>query len=124
METVFTPTGPQFGPWHILLTAAITAALVTVSTLAVRGGSTRADDLGLAVTAGAAVWLWRSAANIGALNLDGLPSVSANDCAAPMTVFVALSLYAAIRPPTDLTRWHRARAAATVIAVAVNIIAI
>ena len=76
------------------------------------------------VVAGVAVYLWRASANMPQLNNDGLPGYSANDWLAPAIVFVALSVYADLFPPPDPRRFGQVRAAATIVAFAVNVITI
>jgi hypothetical protein len=78
----------------------------------------------VAVISGLAVYLWRVSANMPQLNNDGLPGYSANDWLAPVVVFVALTVYADLRPPADLGRYRKIRALSTVVALAVNVITI
>ena len=58
------------------------------------------------------------------LNNDGLSGFSANDWLAPTVSRVVLGIYGAARPRTDSQRYQRARAAATVIAFAVDVLTI
>jgi len=74
--------------------------------------------------AGVIVFLWRASANVAALNRDGIPGFSANDWLAPVLVFVALSLFGALVPPSDQGRFRQVLAAATLTAFAVNVITI
>ena len=82
------------------------------------------DTLALGLLTAGAVFLLRKSANMTALNDDGLQGFSANDWLAPTVTFVVLGLYAAIRPPKDSRRFEQSRAAATLIAFAVNVITI
>lgn len=113
-----------FSAGHILLTAAITAVLALAAGLWRLPRSAWLDALAVGVLAGAAVAVWRLAANMGTLNDDGLPGFSANDLAAPVAVFVAISVYADLRAPEDPRRFAQVRALATLIALAVNVITI
>jgi hypothetical protein len=70
------------------------------------------------------VLLWRWSANMPHLNDDGLPGFSANDWAAPILVYIFLSLYADLRPPADPRRYNQTRALAFVASLAVNVITI
>jgi hypothetical protein len=76
------------------------------------------------VLSGLAVYLWRVSANMPQLNADGLPGFSANDWLAPVIVYAILGTWAQLRPPADPPRYRQARAAATLIALAVNVITI
>jgi hypothetical protein len=67
---------------------------------------------------------WRLSASMPQLNDDGLPGFSANDWAAPALTFVALSLYADLRVPTDARRYSQTRALATLGALVINIFTI
>jgi hypothetical protein len=75
-------------------------------------------------SAGLAVYMWRASANMPQLNNDGIPGYSANDWLAPAIVFVVLSVYADLLPPADPRRFGQVRAAATIVALAVNVITI
>jgi hypothetical protein len=70
------------------------------------------------------VFLWRVSANHPQLNRDGLQGFSANDWLAPVIVYVALSLYANLVPPTDTRRFAQVKAGATIAAFAINVITI
>ncbi|MGV9668861.1 hypothetical protein ACWDUL_40745 [Nocardia niigatensis] len=116
--------GPVFGHAHILLTAAITA-VITAGFAAWRlGRDGWIDVAGTGLVAGAAVWLWRVSANMPQLNDDGLPGFSANDWLAPVLTYMFVSLYAALRPPTDRHRFEQTRALAFLTSLAVNVITI
>jgi hypothetical protein len=113
-----------FSAAHILLTAAITGVLVAgVGVWRLPRGAWL-DAVAAGMVAGVAVAGWRLCANMGPLNNDGLPGFSANDLAAPIAVFVVLSVYADLRVPADPRRFGQVRALAVVVAVAVNVITI
>ena len=84
-------------------------------------GSTR---LIVGVLVAGAVYLWRASANMPQLNNDGIEGFSANDWLAPIITYVTLSLYADLFPPDDQRRFAQVRAAATIAALAVNVITI
>jgi hypothetical protein len=58
------------------------------------------------------------------LNNDGLSGFSANDWLAPAVTYVFLGVYGALRPPGEPARYRRSAAAATAIALVVNVLAI
>ena len=90
-----------------------------------RGGTTwKVDAVAIGALTAGAVFMLRKSANLPALNDDGLQGFSANDWLAPTLTFVVLGLYAAFRPPDQPRRFEQARAAATVIAFAINVITI
>lgn len=111
-----------FSARHILLTAGLTAVLTLAvgALLKVR----RLDLVAVTVLTFAATWLLRRSANMPALNDDGLPGFSANDCLAPAVTWVAVALYSDLRgqPPGAVLR--RTRAAAALLALAVNVLTI
>jgi hypothetical protein len=111
---------------HIAVTAAITGALAASVAVWRLPGLRRGvvDGLAVGVLAGLAVYLWRASANMPQLNSDGIAGYSANDWLAPVVTFVALSTYTDLRPPADPRRYAQIRAAATIIAFAVNVITI
>lgn len=113
-----------FSAGHILLTAAITAVVALVAGFWRLPRTAWPDIFAVAVLSGAAVLLWRLSANLPQLNEDGLPGFSANDWAAPVLVFVFLSVYADLRTPSDPRRYRQACALATLGALVVNVIAI
>jgi len=91
-----------FTYWHILGTAAVTAALAAAAAFWRLGRNAWIDILGVTIAAGASVFLWRTSANMPQLNADGLSPFSANDWLAPVLTYVFLSVYAAARPrPTS-----------------------
>ncbi len=111
-----------FSARHILLTAALTAVLTlaVAAVLRVRG----VDLAAVTVLAFAATWLLRRAANMAQLNDDGLPGFSANDCLSPVVTWVALALFSDIQGHSPGTPIRRARAAAALLAFAVNVLTI
>src|SRR5947207_3426428 len=113
-----------FTTLHITLTAATVAVLTFAAGLWRLPRPAWQQAMTVALVAGAAVFLWRLSANKPDLNDDGLPGFSANDWAAPILTYLALSAYADLRPPTDPGRHRQVRALAFVIAVAVNVITI
>jgi hypothetical protein len=104
-----------FSALHILFTAAVTAVLVLAVGLWRLPRAGWLDAVAAGVLSGAAVALWRLSANMGPLT---------NDWAAPILVFVFLSVYADLRVPADAGRYRQVRALATLCALAVNVITI
>ena len=78
----------------------------------------------LALVTGVSLFAWRFAGNVPALNNDPVPPFSPNDLLCPVVTFVALELYTAFRPPTDLPRWSRVRAALVLVSLVVNVLTI
>jgi hypothetical protein len=115
---------PVFSNTHILLTAGITAAFTLAAAAWRLGRKDWLDAVGVAIAAGASVFLFRASANMPQLNADGISGFSANDWLAPAMTFVFVSLFAAIRPPADPRRFNEFRALATVASLAVNVITI
>ena len=115
------PAG-TFSPRHILLTATVTAVLTLAAgtLLKARG----LDLVAVTILAFTAVWLLRRSANMPALNDDGLPGFSANDCLAPAVTWVAVALYSDLRGQPPGAALRRTRAAAALLAFAVNVITI
>ena len=70
------------------------------------------------------MFLLRKSANMPQLNNDGLSGFSANDWLAPTVTYVVLGIYGAVRRPTEPRRYQQARAAATAIALAINVLTI
>jgi len=114
-----------FSHAHIAATAATTGVL-SAGIGMWRLSASRRVVAGLLVGAlsGLAVYLWRTSANMAQLNNDGLPGYSANDWLAPAVVFIVLGVYADLFPPGDPRRFGHVRAAATIVALAVNVITI
>jgi hypothetical protein len=77
--------------------------------------------MALAVLSFTAAWLLRRSANMPALNDDGLPGFSANDCLAPVVTWVTVTLYIDLRGQSPGAALRRARAAAALLAFAVNV---
>ena len=122
---VRTAASDTFTHAHIAATAAITAALVAgIALWRLRSRRRLIDIVAVTLLSGLAVYLWRASANMPQLNNDGIAGYSANDWLAPVITFVALSVYADLRPPADPHRYAQVRAAATIIALAVNVITI
>ncbi len=84
-------------------------------------GGLAADRMALAVLSFTAAWLLRRSANMPALNDDGLPGFSANDCLAPVVTWVTVTLYIDLRGQSPGAALRRARAAAALLAFAVNV---
>jgi hypothetical protein len=122
--TTPTVSDPVFSNAHILLTAGITAVLTLGAAVWRLGRKDWLDLGGFALTGGASVFLFRASANMPQLNADGISGFSANDWLAPAMTFVFLSLFAAVRPPSDARRFTEFRALATVASLAVNVISI
>jgi hypothetical protein len=114
----------SFSLVHILVTAAITAALTLGAAWWRLPRGAWPDILALGLLCGVAVFGWRAAANMPQLNNDGLPGFSANDWAAPVVTFVVLTIYTDLRAPSQLRGYRQARALATLAALAVNVISI
>jgi hypothetical protein len=66
----------------------------------------------------------RLCANMTQLNNDGVPSLSANDLLAPALTYILLGIYADLHPPANPKGFGQFRAAATGIALAVNVLTI
>ncbi len=114
-----------FSTSHIALTGAISGVLAAAFGLFwLRGEHRILDSLALGLLTAAAVFLLRKSANMPQLNDDGLSGFSANDWLGPSVTYVVLGIYGAIRRPTETKRYQQARAAATAIALAVNVLTI
>jgi hypothetical protein len=111
---------PVFSTGHIALTAAIAG----VPSLPIVQWRLRpisiAQSVLLACVVAASVFVWRLSANMPQLNDDGMPGFSANDWLCPIITYVALGLYAAVRPPADPARWGQTRALVTLTALIVK----
>jgi hypothetical protein len=113
-----------FTTLHIAVTAVI-CGLLALAAAAWRLPRRRwAELLAVSVLTAGAVFLWRMSANMPQLNDDGLNGFSANDWAAPLLTFVALSVNSDLRPPADILRYRQVRALATLLALVVNVITI
>lgn len=113
-----------FSAAQILFTAGVTAVLTVAAGWWRLPRAAWWDVFAAGVLTGAAVAVWRFAANMGALNDDGLPGVSANDLAAPVLVFVVLTIYGDLRAPAEHHRFRQVRALATLLAAVVNVVTI
>src|SRR2546426_8459336 len=110
---------------HIAVTAATTGVISAgIGMWRLAGKRRVVAGLIVGVLAGFAVYLLRASANMPQLNNDGIQGLSANDWLAPTIVFVVLGVYAEVFPPADLRRFGQVRAAATLVALAVNVITI
>jgi hypothetical protein len=114
-----------FSTGDIALTGLVSGVLAAaVALLWLRDEHRVLDTVAIGVLAVAAVFLLRKSANMPQLNDDGLSGFSANDWLAPTVTWVVLGIYGALRYPTGPRRYDQARAAATVIAFAVNVLTI
>ena len=110
---------------HIAVTALVTGTVcLAISWWRMPARRRAVLSVAIGVLAGSVVYLWRASANVVSLNRDGLPGFSANDWLAPVLVFVALSVFADLVPPSDPRRFAQVRGAATITAFAVNVITI
>ena len=113
-----------FSTLHI----ASTAALVAVASLAISAAMLRPRTwpyaIGTSVVAGLSTFGYRLAANVDALNSDGVPWVSANDALAGIVTYVALDAFAAIFPPVDPQRFRLTQTAVAATAIVINVVAI
>jgi hypothetical protein len=80
--------------------------------------------LGAGVLAGFATLGWRTVANTGAFNNDGVSGFSPNDLLAPVVTYVLLAALPAIRPALRGSRFDQTRFFTTIAALAVNVIGI
>ncbi len=115
---------PELGAFtalHITVTALITAAVGLPFALWRLRSTYRGEAVILAALAGAAVFAWRLSAP---LNNDGAAPFSANDWAAPILVYVVLSCYAGLRPPSHDRTFAQVRAALTIVSLVVCVITI
>jgi hypothetical protein len=111
-----------FSAAHILATAAITGVVAGVA--AWWRLRRWADVLAVFLVSGAAVFLWRISANMPQLNDDGLPGFSANDWAAPVLAYLALSVYADLTKPSPLEAFRQVRALTAVGCLVINVVTI
>jgi hypothetical protein len=118
-------TSSLFSTGHIALTGAVSGILAAaVALLWLKDEHRILDSVAVGVLTAAAVFLLRKSANMPQLNNDGLSGFSATDWLAPTVTWVVLGIYGALRSPSDPRRYEQARAAATVIAFAVNVLTI
>jgi ammonia channel protein AmtB len=125
MRALVVATGSVFSTGHIAVTGVLSgliAALIAV--LWLRGETRALEVLVIGLLTAGAVFMFRKSANMPQLNDDGLQGFSANDWLAPTVTFVVLGLYGAVRPPTESRRFEQTRAAATVVAFAINVLTI
>jgi hypothetical protein len=114
-----------FSHAHIAATAVTTGVIcAAIGVWRLTGRRRVVSGLIVGVLAGLAVFLWRASANMPQLNNDGLSGYSANDWLAPVIVFVVLTVYSDLVPPSDPRRFRQVRALATIVAFAVNVITI
>jgi hypothetical protein len=114
-----------FSHAHIAVTAVITGAISAgIGFWRLDRGRRLPNGLSIGAVAGASVYLWRASANMPQLNADGLPGLSANDWLAPVVTFVSLGVLAAFVALRAEDRYGQVRAAATVVALGVNVITI
>ena len=112
-----------FSTAHITLTA-VTTGLFALAVAIWRLPRQWRQPAAIAVLSAAAVFLWRISANMPQLNDDGLPGFSANDLAAPVLAYLALSAHADLRPPPDPARYRQTRALASILALLINVVTI
>lgn len=125
MRALVVAMGSVFSTGHVVLTGVLSgliAALVAV--LWLRGEHRMREVLAIGLLTAGAVFMFRMSANMPQLNDDGLQGFSANDWLAPSVTFVVLGLYAVVRPPSEPRRFEQTRAAATVVAFAINVLTI
>ena len=114
-----------FSTGHIALTCAISGAIAAVIAVLWQRGEHRVrDSVAIGLLTAGAVFMLRKSANMPQLNNDGLEGFSANDWLAPTVTFVVLGVYGAFRPAGEPRRYQQARAAATVVALAINVLTI
>jgi hypothetical protein len=118
-------TSSLFSTGHIALTGLLSGLLAAaVALFWLRNEHRLLDTLAVGILTAAAVFLLRKSANMPQLNNDGLSSFSANDWLAPTVTYVVLGVYGALRPANEPRRYQQARAAATAIALAINVLTI
>ena len=111
-----------FSAAHILATAAVTGlAAAAAAWWKLRRWP---DILAVFLVSGAAVFMWRISANMPQLNADGLPGFSANDWAAPVLVYLSLSVYADLRKPCPAGAFREVRALAALACLVINVVTI
>lgn len=118
-------TSSVFSTGHIVLTGAVSGLLAAgVALFWLRDEHRLLDVVAIGLLTAAAVFLLQKSANMPHLNDDGLSGFSANDWLAPTVTYVVLGIYGAWRPPIEERRDPQARAAATTIALAINVLTI
>jgi hypothetical protein len=92
-----------------------------------RRSGERADAVlaaGVTVVAGVTILLWRSAANVAALNDDAIPWVSPNDLLSPVVTYAALGAYAGLAGVSRRTEWPAIHGLVTLAVLVVNVLTI
>jgi hypothetical protein len=118
-------TSSIFSTGHIALTGLLSGLLAAaVALLWLRDEHRLLDTLAVGILTAAAVFLLRKSANMPQLNDDGLSGFSANDWLAPTVTYVVLGVYGAVRAPTEEKSYQQARAAATMIALVIDVVTI
>lgn len=118
-------TSSTFSTSHIALTAGLSGGIAAVITVAWQRGEHRLlDALAIGLLTAGSVFMLRKSANMPQLNNDGLSGFSANDWLAPTVTFVALGIYGAFRPPGEPRRYRQSAAAATIVALVINVLTI
>ena len=118
-------TSSTFSTGHIALTAALSGGIAAAITAAWQRGEHRIlDTVAIGLLTAGAVFMLRKSANMPQLNNDGLSGFSANDWLAPTITFVALGVYSALRPPSEPRRYQQSAAAATIVALVINVLTI
>jgi hypothetical protein len=115
---------PVFSTGHIALTAAIAGVLSLLIIYWRLRPVSMGEMLLLTGVVAASVFLWRLSANMPQLNDDGMPGFSANDWLCPVIAYVALRLWAALRPQDDPVRWGQTRALLALATLIVNVVTI
>jgi hypothetical protein len=131
----------MFPAWHIAVTALVTAVLTAAATAAlmvagtagwrgrasVRRSLLLGDVVGVGLSAGLGVLLWRLGANEPTLNTDPIPAISPADVLSAPLAYVAVSCYCRLRAvgvPEQAAQLIAAPAVAALVALIVNIITI
>jgi hypothetical protein len=131
----------MFPAWHIAVTALVTAVLTAAATAAlmvagtagwrgrasVRRSLLLGDVVGVGLSAGLGVLLWRLGANVATLNDDPIPGISPADVLSATLAYVAVSSYCRLRAgwaSKQAVHLTAAPAVAALVALIVNIITI
>ena len=114
-----------FSTGHIALTGIISGAIAAVIAVLWQRGKHRVlDSVAIGLLTAGTVFMLRKSANMPQLNNDGIQGFSANDWLAPTVTYVVLGVYGAIRPASEPRRYQQARAAATGVVFAINVLTI
>jgi hypothetical protein len=113
-----------FSITHIGVTALLVGLASVPVALALLRPDAAVQAASVAVITGLTTFGWRVAANVDAMNSDGVNWVSANDVLAGFLVYLTLGMYASFAPPRDVERFERLRVALAVAAIVVNVLAI